>query len=68
MTPSSSPGRSRAANPLAEARLYLIAGARPDLAEFLEAAVRGGVDAVQIREKALSDAELIARARRAPAR
>jgi thiamine-phosphate pyrophosphorylase len=39
-------------------RLYLIAPARDDLAEFLEAAVRGGVDIVQIREKGLADAEL----------
>jgi thiamine-phosphate pyrophosphorylase len=40
-------------------RLYLITAARPDLAEFLAAAVRGGVDLVQIREKTLSDAELV---------
>ncbi len=42
-------------------RLYLIAPARDDLAEFLEAAVRGGVDIVQIREKGLADAELLPR-------
>ena len=42
-------------------RLYLIAPARDDLAEFLEAAVRGGVDIVQIREKALADRELLPR-------
>jgi thiamine-phosphate pyrophosphorylase len=42
-------------------RLYLIAPARDDLAEFLEAAVRGGVDIVQIREKALADADLLPR-------
>ena len=42
-------------------RLYLIAPARDDLAEFLEAAVRGGVDIVQIREKELADAELLPR-------
>jgi thiamine-phosphate pyrophosphorylase len=42
-------------------RLYLIAPARDDLAEFLEAAVRGGVDIVQIREKGLTDAELLPR-------
>jgi thiamine-phosphate pyrophosphorylase len=50
--PAASPG-------LAEARLYLITAARPDLADFLRAAVRGGVDAVQIREKRLSDAEVL---------
>jgi thiamine-phosphate pyrophosphorylase len=59
VTASSSPGPWPEGNPLARARLYLIAGARPDLASFLEAAVRGGVDAVQIREKELSDAELL---------
>jgi thiamine-phosphate pyrophosphorylase len=42
-----------------DSRLYLITGARPDLEEFLEAAVRGGVDIVQIREKALADGELL---------
>jgi thiamine-phosphate pyrophosphorylase len=40
-------------------RLYLITPARPDLEAFLEAAVRGGVDIVQIRDKALPDAELL---------
>ena len=42
-------------------RLYLITPARPDLAAFLEAAVRGGVDLVQVREKNLSDSELLRR-------
>jgi thiamine-phosphate pyrophosphorylase len=51
----SSPGPS----PVAEARLYLIAGARPDLAAFLAAAVRGGVDLVQVREKGLPDGRLL---------
>jgi thiamine-phosphate pyrophosphorylase len=41
-------------------RLYLITPARDDLAGFLEAAVRGGVDIVQIREKALADGALLA--------
>jgi thiamine-phosphate pyrophosphorylase len=40
-------------------RLYLISGARPDLAEFLGAAVAGGVDVLQIREKQLPDRELL---------
>jgi thiamine-phosphate pyrophosphorylase len=40
-------------------RLYLITAARSDLAAFLAAAVRGGVDLVQIREKALPDPELV---------
>jgi thiamine-phosphate pyrophosphorylase len=43
-----------------DSRLYLITGARPDLEPFLEAAVRGGVDIVQIREKTLADGELLA--------
>lgn len=42
-----------------DSRLYLITPARPDLADFLEAAVRGGVDIVQIRDKQLGDAELL---------
>ena len=44
-----------------DSRLYLITAVRPDLAAFLEAAVQGGVDIVQIREKALADAELLPR-------
>jgi thiamine-phosphate pyrophosphorylase len=59
VTASSLPDPSPADNPLGAARLYLITSARPDLADFLRAAVRGGVDAVQIREKNLSDSELL---------
>lgn len=40
-------------------RLYLIVGARPDLGELLEAAINGGVDLVQIREKSLPDGALL---------
>jgi thiamine-phosphate pyrophosphorylase len=43
-----------------DSRLYLITPVRHDLAGFLEAAVRGGVDIVQIREKELGDGELLA--------
>jgi len=39
--------------------LCLITGARRDLETFLEAAVRGGVDIVQLREKSLADSELL---------
>ena len=53
-TSSSSPARSPA-----DRRLYLITAARPDLADFLAAAVRGGVDIVQIREKDLPDRALL---------
>jgi thiamine-phosphate pyrophosphorylase len=42
-----------------DSRLYLITAARPDLEAFLEAAVRGGVDIVQIREKTLPDGDLL---------
>ena len=52
---SSSPARSQVVS-----RLYLITGTRPDLESFLEAAVRGGVDIVQIREKKLADGDLLA--------
>jgi thiamine-phosphate pyrophosphorylase len=41
------------------ARLYLVTRVRPDLEDFLEAAVRGGVDIVQIREKELLDGMLL---------
>lgn len=36
---------------LADARLYLCTGDRPDLAEFVDAALAGGVDVVQLRDK-----------------
>jgi thiamine-phosphate pyrophosphorylase len=42
-----------------DSRLYLITPARAELAGFIEAAVRGGVDLVQVREKSLPDAELL---------
>jgi thiamine-phosphate pyrophosphorylase len=38
---------------LAEARLYLCTGLRDDLAAFVDAALAGGVDIVQLREKGL---------------
>src|SRR4029077_4680571 len=50
---------------LARARLYLVLEARPhgsDPAPLLEAALRGGVDIVQLRDKELPDAELEAAA------
>ena len=58
-TGSSSPGPSPAADAAREGRLYLVTGARPDLEAFLEAAVRGGVDLVQLREKELPDGALL---------
>ena len=38
---------------LSDARLYLCTPDRPDLAEFLEEVLVGGVDAVQLREKGI---------------
>ncbi|MGH9115407.1 MAG: thiamine phosphate synthase, partial [Acidimicrobiales bacterium] len=38
---------------LAGRRLYLCTGDRPDLADFLAACIRGGVDVVQLRDKVL---------------
>jgi thiamine-phosphate pyrophosphorylase len=45
---------------LATTRLYLVCPARPRA--WLEAAVRGGVDIVQLRDKSLADDELVAAA------
>ena len=44
-------------------RLYLCTPDRPDLAEFTAACIRGGVDIVQLREKALDARPLLERAR-----
>src|SRR4051794_32196462 len=46
---------------LPDARLYLVCDARPRA--FLEAALRGGADIVQLRDKALDDAGLVEAAR-----
>jgi thiamine-phosphate pyrophosphorylase len=46
---------------LATARLYLVCDARPR--EWLRAALRGGVDLVQLRDKSLDDAGVVAAAR-----
>jgi thiamine-phosphate pyrophosphorylase len=46
---------------LAAARLYLVCDARERA--FLDAALRGGVDIVQLRDKTLGDEELVAAAR-----
>jgi thiamine-phosphate pyrophosphorylase len=47
---------------LADRRLYLCTADRPDLADFVDASIRGGVDVVQLREKHLDDRTLVARA------
>jgi thiamine-phosphate pyrophosphorylase len=46
---------------IAATRLYLVCDARPRA--FLDAALRGGVDIVQLRDKALDDDGLVAAAR-----
>ncbi|MFD7653736.1 thiamine phosphate synthase [Actinosynnema sp. NPDC059797] len=45
---------------LADARLYLCTPDRPDLAEFADAALAGGVDVVQLRDKGLEARQEIA--------
>jgi thiamine-phosphate pyrophosphorylase len=45
---------------LAAARLYLCTGDRPDLAEFADAALAGGVDIVQLRQKGMEAAAELA--------
>jgi thiamine-phosphate pyrophosphorylase len=44
---------------LRRARLYFVTDVRPGLEELLAAALAGGVDMVQLRDKAASDAELM---------
>jgi thiamine-phosphate pyrophosphorylase len=46
---------------LAHTRLYLVCDARPRA--FLDAALRGGADLIQLRDKSLSDDELVAAAK-----
>ena len=46
---------------VADTRLYLVCDARPRA--FLDAALRGGADLIQLRDKSLSDEELVAAAK-----
>jgi thiamine-phosphate pyrophosphorylase len=51
---------------LADKKLYLVTPVRADLPDFLDAALKGGVDVVQIRDRTTADGallEAIARAR-----
>ncbi len=48
---------------LAGRRLYLCTPDRPDLEDFLEACLQGGVDVVQLRDKTLEARHLVQRAR-----
>ena len=56
------PSKGRAVNPLeklGESRLILVTDPRPDLTERVRAAVRGGVDIVQLRDKHASREDLL---------
>ena len=48
---------------LVSRRLYLCTADRPDLSQFLEACIGGGVDVVQLRDKLLEARALLQRAR-----
>ena len=48
---------------ISECRLYLCTPDRPDLLEFVQACIRGGVDTVQLRDKVLDARPLLQRAR-----
>ena len=48
---------------LSNRNLYLCVALRPDMASFLPAVLRGGVDVVQLREKDLPDAQRLEMAR-----
>jgi thiamine-phosphate pyrophosphorylase len=43
----------------ASLRLYLVTPVRPGFADFLAAAIRGGVEVVQVRERSLPDGQLL---------
>ncbi|HEX5469666.1 MAG TPA: thiamine phosphate synthase [Gaiellaceae bacterium] len=43
----------------ADKTLYLVTPVLPELGAFLEAAIRGGVDVVQVRERSLPDGRLL---------
>ena len=44
---------------LRRARLYFVSDIRPDLEQLLAAALAGGVDMLQLRDKSATDAELV---------
>ena len=43
----------------ADRKLYLVTPVRADFGAFLEAAIRGGVEVVQVRERSLPDGQLL---------
>jgi thiamine-phosphate pyrophosphorylase len=60
--PAADPAGRPGPRDLSGRRLYLCTPDRPDLASFLAACLRGGVDVVQLREKKLEARLLLARA------
>jgi thiamine-phosphate pyrophosphorylase len=52
-------GSSSRARLLADKKLYLVTAVRADLPDFLDAALRGGVDMVQIRDRSVPDGLLL---------
>jgi len=44
---------------LADSHLYLVTPLRADFEDYLEAAIRGGVDVVQVRDRSVSDGRLL---------
>jgi thiamine-phosphate pyrophosphorylase len=48
---------------LSRRHLYLCTADRPDIETFLDACLRGGVDVVQLRDKDLSERDVVTRAR-----
>jgi thiamine-phosphate pyrophosphorylase len=67
------PSRTSSSSPaplLADSRLYLVTPLRADFEDYLESAIRGGVDVVQVRDRSMSDGRLLealAQARRVTA-
>ena len=56
------PRRTSSSSPaplLADRRLYLVTPFRADFADYLRAAIEGGVDVVQLRERSLPDGGLL---------
>jgi thiamine-phosphate pyrophosphorylase len=44
---------------LADRRLYLVTPLRADFADYLQAAIEGGVDVVQVRDRSVTDGHLL---------
>lgn len=56
------PSRTSSSSPaplLADSHLYLVTPLRADFEDYLEAAIRGGVDVVQVRDRSVSDGRLL---------